>query len=460
MNKKLIIASIVMLVVGLGLGKILFSTSTQSGVKTTASEKRPLFYRNPMNPMVTSPTPVKDEMGMDYIPVFADDGDSPVAGTVKIDPVVVQNIGVRTAVARLMPMSRTIRALGRVDFNEQRMAHLHPKVEGWIEEIRVDKTGEKVAENDILLSIYSPKLVSTQQEYLLALNNFTALKDSSFDEIREGARQLLSSSRERLKMLDVATHQIKELDQTREVKKSLHIHSPVAGTIIRIGARQGQFVTPRTELYMLVDLSEVWVYADIFEYEIPWVNVGDEVEMTLTSAPGRSFTGVLEYVYPYAEAKTRTTKVRLVFDNSDLALRPDMLAEVSIKSNTQADAVVIPSEAVVRSGGRAQVFIVRGAGKFEPRVVELGIESQGRVAVSRGLTAGDEVVTSAQFLIDSESKLREATAKMTEVFNDHSNQTSDMPDMSGGATSQMDMNEPNNSSEPMDEEADGNHKHD
>jgi Cu(I)/Ag(I) efflux system membrane fusion protein len=303
-----------------------------------------------------------------------------------------------------------------VDFDEERMARLHPKVEGWIEEMRVGKTGQNVAEDDILLSIYSPKLVSTQQEYLLALNNLSALKQSPFQEIKQGAEELVRSSRERLKMLDVPEHQIQELEQTREIKKSLHIHSPVAGTVIRIGARQGQYVTPKTELYMIVDLGQVWVYAGVYEYELPWVKIGDEVEMTLASVPGKTFEGSLAYIYPYAESKTRTTKVRLVFDNRELLLRPDMFAEVSIQSDTLDSTVVIPAEAVIRSGDRTQVFVVRGPGKFEPREVKLGIESGGQVAVLDGITAGDEVVTSAQFLVDSESKLREATAKMMDVL--------------------------------------------
>ncbi|MAK42648.1 MULTISPECIES: efflux RND transporter periplasmic adaptor subunit [unclassified Spongiibacter] len=381
------------------------------------SEREILFYRNPMNPSVTSPVPAKDSMGMDYVPVYADEESNEVVGTVKIDPVIVQNIGVRTAIAQQTAISRTIRAVGRVDFNEERMARLHPKVEGWIEEIRVDKTGQNVADDDILLSIYSPKLVSAQQEYLLALNNLTALEKSPFDEIKQGARDLVKSSRERLQLLDVPEHQVQELEQSREIKKSLHIHSPVAGTVIRIGSRHGQYVTPKTELYMMVDLSQVWVYADVYEYELPWVKVGDEVEMTLASVPGKTFTGSLDYIYPYAEPTTRTTKVRLVFDNSELLLRPDMFAEVSIQSDAQNNAVVIPAESVIRSGGRTQVFVVRAPGKFEPRLVELGIESNGQVAVLSGVDAGEEVVTSAQFLVDSESKLREATAKMMEVLN-------------------------------------------
>jgi Cu(I)/Ag(I) efflux system membrane fusion protein len=415
MNKFTLLIAILMLAIGLGMGYWL-SGNDGSSMLMVEEKKQPLFYRNPMNPSITSPVPAQDSMGMDYVPVYADNEESKVAGTVKIDPVVVQNIGVRTAVARKTAISRTIRAVGRVDFDEERMARLHPKVEGWIEEMRVGKTGQNVAEDDILLSIYSPKLVSTQQEYLLALNNLTALKQSPFQEIKQGAEELVRSSRERLKMLDVPEHQIQELEQTRKIKKSLHIHSPVAGTVIRIGARQGQYVTPKTELYMIVDLSQVWVYADVYEYELPWVKIGDEVEMTLASVPGKTFEGSLAYIYPYAESKTRTTKVRLVFDNRELLLRPNMFAEVSIQSDTLENTVVIPAEAVIRSGDRTQVFVVRGPGKFEPRAVKLGIESGGQVAVLEGITAGDEVVTSAQFLVDSESKLREATAKMMDVL--------------------------------------------
>lgn len=387
------------------------------------ASKEILFYRNPMNPSVTSPTPAKDSMGMDYVPVYAENGNSKVVGTVKIDPVVVQNIGVRTAKAYQTAMSRTIRTVGRVDFDEERTTRLHPKVDGWVEDMRVDKTGQKVAKGDVLLSIYSPKLVSSQQEYLLALNNLSVLKDSPFDEIRQGAEELVRSSRKRLTLFDISEHQIRNLEKSRKVNKYMYINSPTAGTVISIGSRKGQFVTPKTELYMMVDLSQVWVYADVYEYELPWVKIGDKVEMSLASAPGKSFKGSVSYIYPYAEEKTRTTKVRLVFDNHEQLLRPDMFADVLIKSNTIKNAVVIPSEAIIRSGSRTQVFLVRGPGKFEPRLVKLGFESNGQFAVLEGVKVGDEVVTSAQFLLDSESKLREATAKMMgamKISNDSS----------------------------------------
>ena len=379
-------------------------------------ERQVLFYRNPMNPEITSPLPAKDEMGMDYIPVYAEDdtGADEPAGTVKIDPVTAQNIGVRTAVAKKQALSRNIRTVGRVDYNEELITRLHPKTEGWIEKLFIDKTGEQVRKDTILLGIYSPQLVSSQQEYLLALKGLETLKDSAFEDIRRGAEEMVSTSRERLELLDVPEHQIKELEQELKIKKTLHIHSPFTGVVLKVGAREGQYVTPQTELYMLADLSKLWVIADIYEDELPWVRIGDGVEIQLAGIPGRTFTGRLTYIYPYADSKTRTVKVRLEFDNPDLLLKPDMFANVTIQTQSQEDAVVIPSEAVVRSGMREQVFVARGEGKFEPREVKLGVGSGGMVQILEGITAGEEVVTSSQFLIDSESKLREATAKMLE----------------------------------------------
>lgn len=484
MNKSTLLVSVLMLIVGIGAGYLLFS-GTNNTIAVVQEENEPLFYRNPMNPDVTSPVPAKDSMGMDYIPVYAEESQptvakevlfyrnpmnpsvtspvpakdsmgmdyvpvyadneaSKVVGTVKIDPVVVQNIGVRTAIAKQTTINRTIRAVGRVDFDEERMSRLHPKVEGWIEEIRVDKTGQSVAKDDVLLSIYSPKLVSTQQEYLLALNNLSALSKSPFDEIRQGAEGLVKSARERLQLLDVPEHQIKELERSRAIQKYLHIHSPFNGTVMRIGSRQGQFVTPKTELYMMVDLSQVWVYADIYEYELPWVKLGDEVEMTLASVPGTIFKGSVSYIYPYAESKTRTIKVRLIFENSESLLRPDMFAQVNIQSDPLEDAIVIPAEAVIRSGDRTQVFLVKGPGRFEPRLVTLGIESSGQVAILAGVNAGDEVVTSAQFLVDSESKLREATAKMMSAMKEEGDRSDNGESHIGMDHDAMDSSNSNN----------------
>jgi Cu(I)/Ag(I) efflux system membrane fusion protein len=388
-------------------------------------DKKPLFYRNPMNPAVTSPVPAKDEMGMDYIPVYANDGGDSKApvGTVKIDPVTVQNIGVRTTKAKRETLSRTLQSVGRVELDETRITRLHPKISGWIESMRVDTTGQPVKKNAILLSIYSPQLVSSQQEYILALSNQETLTKSPYAEIRTGADELVRTARERLQLLDVNEHQIKELEATRKTKKALHIHSPYNGIVMKVGARKGQYVSPKTQLYTIADLSRVWVYVDIYENELPWIRKGDKAELTLASQPGKTFRGRVTYIYPYAESKTRTIKVRLEFKNPGLRLKPKMFANATIHASRQIDAIVVPSEAVIRSGTREQVFIVRAPGKFEPRVVKLGITADGQTQILSGIKAGDEVVTSAQFLIDSESKLREATAKMMDVTESETKQT-------------------------------------
>ena len=418
-NNLLVAGIVIALLVGLG-GGYWFANSKMPDVSVSMSdaEPEPLFYRNPMNPEITSPVPAKDQMGMDYIPVFADDDQDAPQGTVSIDPVTVQNIGVRTALAEQRTLAREINTVGRVDYDEQRIARLHPKTQGWIEELRIGTTGASIDDDEILLSIYSPQLVSSQQEYLLALKNFETLSNSPFEDVRRGANDLVESSLDRLRLFDVPEHQIETLKEKREVMKLLHIHSPAKGIVINVGAREGQFVTPQSELYMIADLSTVWVFVDIFEEELPWVHVGDEAEMRVAGVPGTIFTGKLTYIYPYAESRTRTIKARLEFDNSALLLKPDMFADVTIQASPQENAVVVPSEAVIRSGLREQVFLVRAPGKFEPREVEVGLSSGGLTEIRSGLEAGDQVVVSAQFLIDSESKLREAAAKMREPVND------------------------------------------
>lgn len=420
MNSKTVAAITLIIALVASAGGYWFGTrqsvSNETGGVSMADERKPLHYRNPMNPEVTSPVPTKDPMGMDYVPVFADDAEtSGPTGTVQIDPVTVQNIGVRTEKAELRSMNRAIQTVGRVDYDEQRLVSLHPKTEGWIEKLYVDTTGQPVKKDTILLSIYSPQLVSTQQEYVLALRNLETLRASPFPDVRHGAETLLETSLERLRLLDVPEHQIKNLTETLEVKKELHIHSPTDGVIINIGAREGQYVTPPTELYAIADLSKVWVFVDVYEDELPWIDIGDEATMTVTALPGQEFRGTLSYIYPYAESKTRTVKVRMEFDNEARLLKPDMFADVSIKAGAMPTAVAVRSEAIIRSGLREQIFVQRAPGKFEPRGVTIGVSSDGWTQIKNGVDAGEQVVVSAQFLIDSESKLREATAKMQEA---------------------------------------------
>lgn len=432
MNKRLRVTGLLMLVLGAGLGYwlagnlegLFLKGHGPDHTKAPPDDKapgpgQPLFYRHPMNPAITSPVPAKDSMGMDYVPVYADDQAATEPGTVRIDPVTVQNIGVRTAMVTRTTLTRNVRAVGRVDYDEERIVRLHPKTAGWIEALHVDKTGQWVRKDTDLLSIYSPQLVAAQQEYVLALQNQEILSNSPFESIRRGADELLSSSRKRLQLLDVPDHQLHELTDKQRIIKSLHIHAPTDGIVIQIGAREGQYVTPDTEIFTLADVGKVWVYADVYEYELPWVRPGDPAEIRLIGVPGRVFSSQVEFIYPYAERQTRTNRIRMVLDNTEGLLKPDMFADVTILTQKQLEALTVPTEAIIRSGTRNQVFVVRAPGKFEPRPVQLGLDSEGRVAILDGLDEGEEIVTSAQFLIDSESKLREATAKMLEAPAHH-----------------------------------------
>lgn len=421
MNKQLVTVAIVA-ALGIGFGgghwlSTLNAPMQKKVMETPSTEREVLFWRNPMNPAITSPVFMQDEMGMDYLPVYADGGgaDEP-AGTVTIDPVTVQNIGVRAAKAETRDLSRRLNGLGRVDFNEERLARLHPKTSGWVEQLRIDETGTQVSRDTILLGIYSPELVAAQQEYLVALNNWESVRQGGGAQMKKSARTIVESARERLQLFDVAEHQIKELEQSRKIKKQLHIHSPFEGRVMNIGAREGQYVSPKNELYLIADLSRIWVNVDVFEDELSWLKVGDRAEMRVRAEPGRVYAGKITFIHPVLNRKSRTVQVRLEFDNLDQSLKPGMFANVTLYTDSRPNAVVVPSEAIVRSGSREQLFVVREPGKFEPREVTLGVSAEGLTQILSGVQAGEQVVTSSQFLIDSESKLREATAKMLEAM--------------------------------------------
>ena len=457
-RNTIIATAVIALLIGSGAGYWVASGKSADNKPTATSEKKPLFYRNPMNPAITSPTPAQDEMGMDYVPVYAEDNSptaarkplfyrnpmnpevtSPVpaqdemgmdyvpvypeagaatgeqSGTVKIDPTVVQNIGVRTVKVTHAVLSRDIRTIGRVTYDEQRVARLHPKYDGWVEKLFIDKTGEQIKQGNMLLSIYSPQLVASQEEYLLALDSVAELRDSPFADVRNGAVSLLRSAKQRLQLLDMPEHQIAQLNKTHKIMKGVHIHSPFDGVVMNIGAREGERITPATELYMITDLSRVWVIVDIYEDDMPWVRKGDTANIQVAAIPGRTFSGKVAYIYPYMEAKTRTIKVRIELDNAKLELKPEMFANVNIASDKQIDALVVPSESIVRTGTHEQVFVQRAPGQFEPRRVVVGVATNGQTQIISGLNEGEMVVTSSQFLVDSESKLKEATAKMMEA---------------------------------------------
>jgi len=378
-------------------------------------ERKIKYWQAPMDPTYIRDKPGKSPMGMDLIPVYEDEGEESDSGVIKIDPVTVQNIGVKTAIVENRPLAREIRTVGRIDYNEQRVEHIHTKMEGWVEKLYVDFLGEEVSKGAPLLAIYSPELVSTQEEYLLALKYRNSLGASSFPAVSEGADTLLSSTRRRLELFDITPRQIDEIEKSGEVRKDLILHSPTHGVVIEKMVQEGMYVKPGMNLYTIADISDVWVYADIYEYELPWLKVGQEAEMTLSYLTGKTFRGKITYIYPFLDKKTRTVKVRMEFDNPGWELKPDMYTNVKVRSRIAGKTLAVPVEAVLRSGDRDVVIIALEEGKFLPRDIRLGAEGEGYYQVLDGLSEGDRIVTSAHFLIDSESKLQEAIAKMLAV---------------------------------------------
>jgi Cu(I)/Ag(I) efflux system membrane fusion protein len=411
MNKQILIIAIVMALAA-GAGGGYWYAQMQIPKGTTLAELKPLYYRHPMNPAVTSPVPQKDEMGMDFLPVYTEDlqKEGP-PGTVTIDPVTVQNLGIRTALAEQRTLARAIRTVGRVTYDEKLLTRLHPKIEGWITKLYVDETGEQVKRNQELLQIYSPQLVTTEEEYVLALNGLETLENSPYKDVRQGAENLVKSTRERLDWLDVPAHQIRVLEETREIEKNLHIHSPFDGIVVNIGAREGVYVTPQTELYMIADLSHIWIVADIYEYELPYIRIGQEAEVTLSYDPETVLTARITFIYPTLDPKTRTAKVRFELENPGQKLKPDMYANVEVRIPLGM-RLVVPEEAVLNSGTRQILFVDRGQGRLEPRDIQIGVSAEGYYEVQKGIASGERVVTSAAFLIDSESQLQSALGMM------------------------------------------------
>ncbi len=387
------------------------SDSKTVGDKSSSGSKEILYYRAPMDPTYISPKPGKSPMGMDLIPVYA--GEEAFGATVKINPTTVQNIGVRTADVVQRDLHQDIRTIGRIDYDEAKTTHVHTKFSGWVEKTYVNTTGQKVNKGDTLLEIYSPQLVTAQEEYVdLYLRLLNAKKENRTSAI-EYLKSTLSSTRKRLENFDISRDQIDRLEQDQTIRKTLKIRSPFSGIVEKKHVQDGMEVKPGMNLYSISNISSVWVYADIYEYEVPWIQVGQNAKMTLSYIPGKEFIGQVEYVYPYLDSKTRTLKVRLSFPNEDYMLKPGMYANVNISSVPVKNVVAVPAEAVMFSGARNLVFIALGEGRFAPRDVIVGIESgDGFYEIKEGLEAGETVVTSAQFLLDSESKLQESISKM------------------------------------------------
>ena len=377
-------------------------------------ERKIKYWVSPMDPGYVRDKPGKAPCGMDLVPVYEDTGAAAAApGAISISPATIQSMGVRTAKVQVRPLSRLTLAVGRVTFDERNLAVITTKVDGWVERLYVNATGDPVRKGQALLSIYSPDLVSAQEEYLLAVRNLKAMKTSPVKEMAEGAQRLARASRRRLSYFDISAGQINELERTGRVRKHLTLYSPANGIVTKRMATQGMYTRAGMPLLEVADLSTIWVDADIYQYELPWIKVGQPVTMTLEYLPGETFPGKIDYVYPYLKEATRTAKVRLRFRNPGLKLKPEMFAQVKIESPVAHNAVVVPADAVIDTGLKQHVFIALGQGRFEPREVKLGVlGNDGVREVLSGLKGGEDVVVSAQFMLDSESRFREAVQLM------------------------------------------------
>jgi Cu(I)/Ag(I) efflux system membrane fusion protein len=333
------------------------------------------------------------------------------SGTVQISPERQQLIGVKFGTVEMKPLEKMIRTVGRIDYDEKRLATISPKIGGWIEELYVDFTGRFVQQGEPLLTIYSPELVSTQEEYLLALRAKKDLVKSPFPEVAGSGNSLAESARRRLKLWDITDDQIRVLEENGQPRKTLTLYSPFSGVVLEKMAYKGMNVMPGMALYKLADLSVVWLYADIYEYELPFIRLGQQAAIQLSYLPGEIFTGKAIYIYPYLDPNTRTAKVRFEFPNPHGKLKPEMYANVEIKVHL-GKTLAVPEGAIIDTGLRQTAIIDKGNGYFEPREVKVGAKVENYYEVIKGLKAGERVVTSANFLIDSESKFREAMGGM------------------------------------------------
>lgn len=378
----------------------------ESSGEESSGEREIAYWRAPMNPDETYDEPGKSAMGMDLIPVYEDEL---VGGVnISIDPVVELNMGIRTAEVKRGTLTHTIRTYGHITYDETRRTRINLKFSGWLEKLHVDFTGEIIEKNQPLFDIYSPELITAQQDLIEAFRNYQA-RDN------ETNKQVLDSVRRRLSYYDIADTEISEIEKSGAIRQTLTIRSPFSGVVTQKNAFEGAYVESGTTVYEIADLSKVWVEAHIYEYELAAVQKGQSVEMTLPYLPGKQYSGTVSYVYPYLQRKTRDVVARVEFDNPELELKPNMYADVKIRTRVDQTGIKIPARSVIRTGERNLVFIRRAPGQFTPREVTLGMPllDGGMVQVLNGVAPGETVVTSGQFLLNSESKLNESVQKMT-----------------------------------------------
>jgi Cu(I)/Ag(I) efflux system membrane fusion protein len=399
-NTKIIIAIIIGAAIGAGtLG--LFLNPNSEGPKTNSEEKKPLYWVAPMDSNYRRDKPGKSPMGMDLIPVYEDESSTDDFGPVgvSVDTNVFNNIGVSTAPVERENMHPAISTVGYVQYDEDKLIHIHPRVDGWIEKLYVKAEGDPVEKGQPLYSLYSPQLVNAQEELLIAL--------------KRNNGSLVTAAKDRLKALQLSAGLIKELEQTKKVRQTITFYSPQAGVVDGLKIREGFYVKPGDTLLSIGKLDQVWVEAEVFERDAALIKEGLPVSMTLDYLPGEDWTGVVDYVYPALNSKTRTLRVRLKFGNPDFQLKPNMFAQVSIHANQADSAIIVPKEAVIRTGKQDRVVLALGDGQFKSIEVTIGRVDKDSIEILSGLNEDDVVVTSAQFLIDSESSKSSDFKRMT-----------------------------------------------
>ena len=362
-------------------------------------------YVCPMHPQIVRDEPGTCPIcGMDLVAKEMDaDGDE--RPEVALDGAVIQTMGVRTAQVERGTLWKYIRTVGRVEYDETRIAHVHPRAEGWIEDLSLRAEGEPVARGQRLARLYAPAILSAQVDFLIALEPRGGV-------VRE--RQV-EQARNLLRLLDVPDAIITQIERTGETSNTVPVLAPIDGVVTRLMAREGMYVTKDTEMFTVADLSRVWVMVDVFEHQIAWIRPGLAAEITVPAHPGKRWEGVVDYLYPELDPKTRTLRVRLVFPNPDLDLKPNMFAEVEIFGGPKRDVLKVPREALIVTGERTSVVRALGEGRFRPVDVVTGMARGGEVEILSGLAEGDRIVVSGQFLIDSESSLRASFMRMSET---------------------------------------------
>jgi Cu(I)/Ag(I) efflux system membrane fusion protein/cobalt-zinc-cadmium efflux system membrane fusion protein len=396
-------------------------TGGPSTASAEPSEERKIsHWRAPMDPTYTSDQPGRSPMGMDLIPVYEDGEETFAPGTVQIDPVFVQNIGVQSTPVARTDIPFTIRTVGNLAYDEQQISWINTKYEGWIESVYVNYVGDTVEQGQRLFEIYSPKLLTAQQEYLQAIEYDERLGQSRYSDVVSRARSLLESSRQRLLYWDLTREQLQELEKSRQPSRTLTVFSPVRGLVVgkMDQALEGMYVKPGMNLYKIADLSTIWLEAEVYEHQISWLEVGQEALAEFPHQPGRQRRGTIRHLYPYFNSQTRTMTVSIELPNPDHTLRADMYANVTFDVPSARGVLAVPEESVIHSGERNVVVLDLGDGTFQVREVVLGAAGNGVWEIKQGIAEGDQVVVSSQFLIDSESNLREAINKLISRTSD------------------------------------------